>query len=282
VRKPPGTTRIVCVGDSMTFGWGVEREDTYPRLLAKALAARYPERSIEVLNLGVPGLTVTQITELTRRDILRFEPDIAIVAFGMNDYRIDRWGKTTMAVIESVRKLDPLWMSRYDWLLGKSDLARYLATRRSRDYAPSEELLAAFGEQTSDYFTFLRSRGIATIAFTEHAPWFPGAAAYADTFRQVARRNDVPCVELGPLLTASRDPSQLLRFESTVNWTSAFEDVGIDRADKARLLPGYNLFVDCGHLSRDGADILVAALLPQVGAALAHRDGTTPPAGRGA
>ena len=125
--------RIVCVGDSMPFGWGVDREDTYPGLLAKALAARYPDRTIEVLNLGVPGLTVVQIAELTRRDILSFEPDIAIVAFGMNDYRVGRWGKTTLATIENVRRLDPDWMRRYDWLLESSDLARFLATRRTRD-----------------------------------------------------------------------------------------------------------------------------------------------------
>ena len=42
-------TRIVCVGDSLTFGWGATDEQTYPFLLGKQLS------EIEVINGGVVG-----------------------------------------------------------------------------------------------------------------------------------------------------------------------------------------------------------------------------------
>ncbi len=49
-----GTTRILAIGDSVTFGWGVSQEEAWPARLQQALRAR--GRSVEVLNAGVPAL----------------------------------------------------------------------------------------------------------------------------------------------------------------------------------------------------------------------------------
>ena len=53
VRKQPGSYRIVCLGDSLTFGEGVKYPDTYPAQLRARFAAAMPDRSVEVLNAGV-------------------------------------------------------------------------------------------------------------------------------------------------------------------------------------------------------------------------------------
>src|SRR5260370_1025014 len=56
VPKPPRTIRIVAVGDSITFGYGIPVEDTYAKILERCLnqgvfgGARY-----EVLNGGTLG-----------------------------------------------------------------------------------------------------------------------------------------------------------------------------------------------------------------------------------
>ncbi|MBK9646807.1 MAG: hypothetical protein IPO67_16905 [Deltaproteobacteria bacterium] len=49
----PGVTRLVAIGDSVTFGWGVEVEDAFPAQLEAELLRR--GHKVEVLNAGVPG-----------------------------------------------------------------------------------------------------------------------------------------------------------------------------------------------------------------------------------
>jgi lysophospholipase L1-like esterase len=80
----PGVIRVVCLGDSSTFGMNVEEPDSYPRQLASLLEARHPGR-FEVLNFGVPGYTSRQGLELLRRDVLALAPDVVTFAFGHND-----------------------------------------------------------------------------------------------------------------------------------------------------------------------------------------------------
>jgi acyl-CoA thioesterase-1 len=73
---------IVAIGDSMTAGYGVAPELSYPAQLEKELNRRgYPFR---VVNQGVTASTSTQILgRLTRA--LAVNPDIVIVQFGGND-----------------------------------------------------------------------------------------------------------------------------------------------------------------------------------------------------
>lgn len=55
--KPEGVCRILCLGGSVVFGWGVGEGEEYPRLLeAQLRAAGWPAgRRVEVVNCGVPG-----------------------------------------------------------------------------------------------------------------------------------------------------------------------------------------------------------------------------------
>jgi lysophospholipase L1-like esterase len=76
--------RILCVGDSRTFGLGVDDGATWPAQLQQALDARHPGR-FEVVNAGVSGYTARQglrFLEL-RADALR--PDMVIAAFAFNE-----------------------------------------------------------------------------------------------------------------------------------------------------------------------------------------------------
>jgi len=49
------TLRIVCLGDSTTFGTGSNDDETYPAQLQNILRRRYPGRNVEVINAGIPG-----------------------------------------------------------------------------------------------------------------------------------------------------------------------------------------------------------------------------------
>jgi lysophospholipase L1-like esterase len=84
VTKPPDVFRILCLGDSTTFGMNVETADVYPLVLGRLLDELY-DRRFEVWNLGAPGYTSRQGLELIRQEVLRFEPDLVIFAYGSND-----------------------------------------------------------------------------------------------------------------------------------------------------------------------------------------------------
>jgi lysophospholipase L1-like esterase len=96
-RKRPGALRVVCVGDSVTFGYRVpvvwpDRPKSYnpdwlpyPQLLEKALRAANPGREIEVIALAAPGYTSYQGLEWLRREIDWLEPDVVTACFGWND-----------------------------------------------------------------------------------------------------------------------------------------------------------------------------------------------------
>lgn len=86
VAKPPGTFRIVCLGNSCTFGWGVRQEETYPKVLEKILSDSLPGRKVEVINAGVTGYSSLQGLRLFEREILKLQPDLVTVCYGWNDH----------------------------------------------------------------------------------------------------------------------------------------------------------------------------------------------------
>ncbi|HUE83909.1 MAG TPA: GDSL-type esterase/lipase family protein [Pyrinomonadaceae bacterium] len=96
-KKQPGTTRIVCLGDSVTFGYRVpavwpERPTDYdrtalpyPMLIEKALQTVNHNRKIEVITMAVPGYTSHQGLAWLGRDLKSLDPDLVTVSFGWND-----------------------------------------------------------------------------------------------------------------------------------------------------------------------------------------------------
>jgi lysophospholipase L1-like esterase len=83
--KRPSALRVVCLGDSWTFGANVAQADAYPQQLQGLLHERFPAADVEVLNLGVMGYTSYQGLVLLRREALALQPDVVVIAFGMND-----------------------------------------------------------------------------------------------------------------------------------------------------------------------------------------------------
>ncbi len=86
LRRLPGSLRIVCLGESTTLGTG--DESNYPSLLRQILerdASGF--RAYEVINAGVPGWLSDQIALRVQRQIVAFNPDVAILYVGWNDFQ---------------------------------------------------------------------------------------------------------------------------------------------------------------------------------------------------
>jgi lysophospholipase L1-like esterase len=79
--KGAGRRRIVCFGDSITFGFGVGDDETYSHALGRLLAPR----GVEVLNAGVTGFTSHQVLGWMRRLLPEIEADVVTVLVGWND-----------------------------------------------------------------------------------------------------------------------------------------------------------------------------------------------------
>ncbi|HJU41686.1 MAG TPA: GDSL-type esterase/lipase family protein [Vicinamibacterales bacterium] len=84
--KPPGTFRILVFGDSVTFGHGALFETSYPYLLEQRLREWRPDVKWEVWNLGVPGYNTAQQLAYLHEVGSRYEPDLVIVGFFLNDF----------------------------------------------------------------------------------------------------------------------------------------------------------------------------------------------------
>lgn len=83
LQKPPGTFRIVVIGDSITFGNRLAAEENYPAVLESLY--QQAGKSVEVLNLALGGYDTLQEVA-TLKDIgLAFYPDLVILGYCIND-----------------------------------------------------------------------------------------------------------------------------------------------------------------------------------------------------
>ena len=83
---PPGVFRIVCVGDSFTYGWGVRAPETFPPALERLFARdgkKHPP--VEVINIGIAGSRPTDnfVRLLAHGESLA--PDLVIFQLQSND-----------------------------------------------------------------------------------------------------------------------------------------------------------------------------------------------------
>lgn len=85
LQKPSGTFRILCLGDSYTFGAYVDDNQTWPAQLESVLHEKHPERALEVINAGVSGFTIVDELDFVKEQGLRLDPDLVVVAFVLND-----------------------------------------------------------------------------------------------------------------------------------------------------------------------------------------------------
>ncbi|MBN2227191.1 MAG: SGNH/GDSL hydrolase family protein [candidate division Zixibacteria bacterium] len=77
--------RIVALGNSCTFGWGMKEDQTYANRLEMLVNADSTLPEIEVINAGIPGYSSTQGSRFFYSDILKLHPDIVMLMFGWND-----------------------------------------------------------------------------------------------------------------------------------------------------------------------------------------------------
>jgi hypothetical protein len=80
---PPGRTRILMLGDSLAFGWGVEQDETTSKVLEGMLLKS--GRDVEVINTGVGNYnTEMQVAYFLERGH-KFKPQYVVLNYFIND-----------------------------------------------------------------------------------------------------------------------------------------------------------------------------------------------------
>ncbi|MBW2280323.1 MAG: SGNH/GDSL hydrolase family protein [Deltaproteobacteria bacterium] len=130
--KPAGSVRIVCLGDSVTFG--VIQPDvpgesdrhtptvSYVDELARLVEQRGPQ-NVQVINAGVVGYSSSHGLRQLALQVLDLDPDVVTFRFGVND-QYDSWAPARRAM-EPRASGRTLLYALHDWKLFRAGLSAY-------------------------------------------------------------------------------------------------------------------------------------------------------------
>lgn len=85
LEKTPGTVRVAVMGASTIYGIYVDDEHTSSGLLKLRIEKAFPDRTVEVINGGVPGWTSAETKRALSTRTLPLKPDVIVIADGRND-----------------------------------------------------------------------------------------------------------------------------------------------------------------------------------------------------
>ena len=80
-----GGLRIICIGESSTFGFHNSDSKTYPAQLEEYLKRKFPDKSIEVINAGIPMININGMKNCFKYELVKYKPDIITLYTYYND-----------------------------------------------------------------------------------------------------------------------------------------------------------------------------------------------------
>ena len=84
--KREGTLRIITFGGSATAGLGYSPNVSFSHHLERMLKKSHPDRTVEVLNLGIVAFASSQVALLVEEAVDHYDPDALIVYSGNNEF----------------------------------------------------------------------------------------------------------------------------------------------------------------------------------------------------
>ncbi len=218
--SPADAPTIVCMGNSCTFGWGVEANETYASHLEEIMRSRSGRRDIRVVNAGTPGYTTFQgLRFLEERLPVAGDArgargagyahgahelhgagriDYAVFSYGFNDSR--KATRSDASLAESQRTL----LHRTTKLLERLHTYRFLrnvlpenAVPRNRERATPRVSPEEYGANLRALITAARARDIVPVVLTLVMP-----REYNDAARAAAASEGALLVDPVPMLVS--------------------------------------------------------------------------------
>lgn len=210
---PEGRRRIVFVGDSFTYGHGVEDvADRFSDCVGQDLEQAAPGKFV-VANLGIPGLGTNDMIPLWKQHVLQTDSraDIAIYTICLND--IEWFARDNLAQNEQIQRLKPAFFLFRDTYFYNQFALRLQLLRRPevRDYygyvqeyyegEPWQKMrreLAAFHDLLTQNQTELR---LVIFPFLHNlGPDYPFRSAHQKIV-EFAHSKQIPILDLAPVLS---------------------------------------------------------------------------------
>lgn len=248
-RTPPARPLVLCAGDSVTNGFGVEDVDSYPEVLAALLRTEPGWGQSQVLNVGISGYSSEQGLALLGQLVPTLEPTVVVVSFGINDGWLTAFpdravrgkSQTVLRLQRNLRRLHVYRLMR-DAILGtlidrEADLGK-LGPR-----VPPE----LYRENLASMIELIRSHGGEPVFF-------------APTSRNEHQQRG-PTIMLASPISVYRSVMASVAHDAAVAYVDVPLLSGRSRASATR-------FVDWCHPDAEGLCILARALAPGVRAAV--------------
>jgi hypothetical protein len=263
LRRPPGSHRILVIGDSVPRGPSFE--DAYPNRLERQL--RRNGISAEVINLGVAGYGARR-SQIVLEKALDYEPSLVVLHVNSsNEFEDERdWRR---------KEQFSGWHPR-NWLM-KSLLVRRLYELRTEkllwETLPSELRVRTSGNDAADEVQ-------ASLDERKRKEWHERVSRITAESVEIARRRGVPVLivtqvrfEQGPDRTYRLDDAGLDALAASLIREQVYV-VSMRRVFETRDAPA--LFSDSAHLGAEGHEILADA----IAAELAERGIVPAPGGK--
>lgn len=223
--KPGNVYRILMLGDSLTFGWGVREEQTSSRRLERMLNADRPDGlQVSVVNAGVGNYNTRMQVAWLEAEGDKYEPDMVILNYFINDAELTpiRRGGTLR---ESSAAFVYFW-GRADALqrkfLGKADWRQYYRDLYKEDAIGWRDTKNAFARLV----VYARERKIPLLVVNYPELRKLSPYPFNDISAQVAalaRKHGFPYLDLLPSVAGQRPESLWVSREDAHPNAKAFE-----------------------------------------------------------
>lgn len=216
VEKPQGKYRIIMLGDSHTFGWGVP----FDRIVAKVLERNLNEDDniYEVINMGIGNYNTTMELELLKWKGLKLDPDMVILMFFLNDteaippqkpgpvYALMRHSYFYSFLFGRLVRLRSRFLNTFEWS----------AYYHSLYSAENEENLTANRESVRDLIRLCRENDISLLIASIpelHSFRHYRFSCATEHIRTLAEEGDVPFLDLLPAFSTYKPESLWVSLE---------------------------------------------------------------------
>ena len=156
--KPEGVSRIIALGDSITFGTGLGVDETWSSYLRLHVGKRAP--GTQVLNMGVGGYDTVQEVRFLERTGLAYDPDYVILGYCVNDLATVSVNLEMLIRIERFSEGILSWSRTAQWVMlnhGHRLFARDLYRQQAEEQARLDAVKALDDPEVNELIAQVRA-----------------------------------------------------------------------------------------------------------------------------